>query len=188
MPQLILASSSPNRRDLLDRLKIAFECISPDIDESRLKGETPIEMAKRLSHEKALKIAEQYPDAVVIGSDQLAVLGDEIIQKPLTLENGIKQWQKMSGKTIQFYTGVSILCLSKNIHLSDLDTTTVTFRKVTESEIKAYLEKDQPLNCCGGFKIESLGISMTESVKSSDPTALIGLPLIAVSRMLREHQ
>lgn len=180
--KLILGSSSPNRRALLERLQVPFECISPDINESRLPDEPLGEMAERLSIAKAQKVAAEHPDALVIGSDQVAGLGDQLIRKPKTHEAALAQWQQMQGQSVWFYTGV---CVAKGeLYESTLDTTEVKFKPLTEAKIDAYLKLDTPYECCGGFKIEQTGIALTEYVQSDDPTALIGLPLIQTVALL----
>jgi septum formation protein len=183
MPKpLILASSSPNRRALLERLPLDFTCMSPDIDETRLPNEPLAEMAERLSIAKAQAIAEQYPEAIVIGSDQVAGLGDELIRKPMEHRAAVEQWQKMRGQSIWFYTGV---CVARGEEYeAALDATEVKFKPLNDEQIEAYLQIDQPYECCGGFKIEQAGIALTEYVSSDDPTALVGLPLIETVALL----
>ncbi len=180
--QLILASSSPNRRALLGRLPLPFECISPDIDESRLPDEPLAEMAERLSIGKARAIAKTNPDAIVIGSDQVAGLGDDLIRKPMNHQAASQQWQRMQGQSVWFYTGVCVV-RGEDFEVA-LDTTEVKFKPLTEAQIDAYLRLDTPYACCGGFKIEQAGIALTEYVQSDDPTALIGLPLIQTVNLL----
>lgn len=182
MANIILASSSVNRKALLNRLKIPFTCITPDVDESRLPGESGHAMSLRLSRAKAEKIANDHPDALVIGSDQAAICQDTLIEKPITVENAVKQWQLLSDAEIVFYTGLCILYQGQR--LTHVDETHVVFKRLTEAKIRQYLSLDDPLACCGGLKIESLGIALTKQVRSNDPTALIGLPLIALVGML----
>ncbi len=181
-PKLILASSSPNRRELLERLRVPFTCIHPDIDESPLPDEPFGEMADRLSILKAQKIAALYPDAIVIGSDQVAGLDHTLIRKPKTHEAALAQWEQMQGQSLWFYTGV---CVARGAHYeSMLSVTEVKFKLLSTQQIDAYLKLDQPYECCGGFKIEQAGIALTEYVESDDPTALIGLPLINTVNLL----
>lgn len=182
MKPLILASSSINRKSLLERLHLPFECISPDIDESPLPGEPLDALSTRLSLEKARKVAELHPNAVVIGSDQVGAHLNHLISKPHTHEVAIKQWHHLSGQIIHFYTGVAVIVDGKE--WVEMVPTEVKFKSVTQQEIESYLLKDAPYSCCAGFKIESLGVVMTEWVKSDDPTALIGLPLIQTTKML----
>lgn len=182
MKNIILASSSPNRKLLLARLQVDFSCHSPEIDESPSPGEQPEALAARLSLEKAQKIAKLYPDALVIGSDQVCARGDLIINKPETHAQALKDWEKLSGQSVIFYTGLSIIFQGQT--LSAMVPTELKFKSLTMASIDQYLKKDEPYDCCAGFKIESLGIALTEWVKSEDPTALIGLPLIKTVELL----
>lgn len=182
MPEIILASSSPNRRALLDRLQLPFSSIAPDVDETRLLGESGHAMAHRLSIAKAKKIAELHPQALVIGSDQAAICEDALIEKPMTVENAVAQWKRLSNTEVTFYTGLCVLYQGQTY--THVDEAHVVFRPVTEARIRQYLKQDDPLACCGGLRIESLGIVMTKAVRSEDPTALIGLPLIALVDIL----
>lgn len=182
MKPLVLASSSINRQSLLERLRLPFECLSPDIDESPLPNEALDALSIRLSLEKARKIAAMRPDAVVIGSDQVGAHQNHLISKPHTHEAAIKQWHHLSGETIHFYTGVAVIADGKE--WVEMVPTEVKFKSVNQQEIESYLLKDTPYACCAGFKIESLGVVMTEWVKSDDPTALIGLPLIQTTKLL----
>lgn len=182
MVEMILASSSINRKALLNRLKMPFTCITPDVDEQRLPGESGHDMALRLSIAKAEKIAQLYPHALVIGSDQAAICEDTLIEKPITEENAIAQWRLLSGSEIVFYTGLCVIYQGKR--LTYVDETQVQFKRLNEAQIRRYIALDNPLACCGGLKIESLGIALAKAVKSNDPTALIGLPLIALVDIL----
>jgi septum formation protein len=184
MQKIILASSSPNRKLLLERLQVPFLCISPDIDESPRPGEGPAALATRLSEEKAQKIAAQYPEAFVIGSDQVCALGSYIINKPETHERAMSEWKRLSGQKVIFYTGISVAHQGQ-IHTTQVPTE-LKFKSLPAPAIEAYLKKDNPYQCCAGFKIESLGIVLTEWVKSEDPTALIGLPLIKTVELLEQ--
>ncbi|MEI7429094.1 MAG: Maf family nucleotide pyrophosphatase [Betaproteobacteria bacterium] len=179
-PQIILASSSPFRRELLNRLGIPFTTANPDLDESSLKGENPEETALRLSEAKARIIAEQHPGALIIGSDQVAYLGDEIFGKPGNHENAVKQLRRMRGRTVIFFTG---LCLfnaqTGKTHVRGIPTR-VTFRNFSDDEIENYLHKEQPYNCAGSAKSEGLGIALIAKMEGEDPSALVGLPLIAL--------
>jgi len=181
---LYLASSSVYRRELLERLGLPFNCHSPDIDEQRLSGEAPYDYVQRLAKEKAQTVAANQNAAWVIGSDQTAVLGDSILGKPGNEANAVKQLKACAGKTVRFLTS---LCLwtPDQVQLM-VDTTEVEFRDLNEDEIRRYVAREQPLNCAGSFKVEGYGISLFKAVRSQDPTALIGLPLIAVCQQLRQ--
>lgn len=181
---LILASTSRYRRELLERLHLPFHVARPDVDESPQPEETPPALAQRLAQAKALAIATQYPESWIIGSDQVAALGGQALGKPGTRENAISQLTAMSGREIRFHTAV---CLARGEALFEaMDTTLVRFRTLEADEIARYVDTEQPLDCAGSFKSEGLGIALFEHIESRDPTALIGLPLIALSRMLRE--
>jgi len=185
MKSLILASSSKYRQNLLKRLAIPFEAISPDMDESSKANESPIELAKRLSLAKANKIASLHPKAFVIGSDQVAYDGKCLINKPGNYENAFKQLTSFSGKQVYFYTAISLVNQTRTFTATEISTVRVKFRNISDSEIQNYLKQDKPYDCAGSFKVESLGISLFESIKSDDPTSLEGLPLITLSRLLR---
>lgn len=182
---LILASTSRYRRELLERLRLPFHIARPDVDESPLAGETPPALARRLARAKAAAIAVQHPDSWILGSDQVAVLGPKALGKPGTRENAIAQLRAMSGQEAVFHTAI---CLLRNDGpaLEAMDTTRVHFRDLQVGEIERYVDAEQPLDCAGSFKSEGLGIVLFDRIESSDPTALIGLPLIATSRLLRE--
>ncbi|WP_211830456.1 Maf family protein [Kistimonas asteriae] len=183
--QLILASGSIYRRRLLERLQIPFSWCAPDISELRQSDEPPHLMAERLSLSKATTCSNQYSDALIIGSDQVAVLNDQILGKPKTAEKAFEQLSLCSEKTVQFLTGLCLLDSATGKHQSTVIPFHVTFRQLSSDEITRYIEKDQPLDCAGSFKWESLGISLFESLSGDDPTALEGLPLITLSKMLR---
>ena len=189
MENLILASSSPFRRELLARLKIPFHCDAPEIDETRHAGEPPDSLALRLAEEKSRALAQKYPNALIIGSDQVATANGKIYGKPKTLENAVLQLQELSGATAHFLTALALFnTQSKNLQ-SQVVATHVQFRKLTESEIQKYLENEpDAVLCAGAAKSESLGITLLESISSPDPTALIGLPLIALCQMLRTEK
>ena len=181
--KLVLGSSSPYRKELLERLGIPFECISADIDESRKEGETPEALCVRLAREKALKVKELAPDAIVIGSDQVAVLGDRILGKPLTHERAVEQLSAMQGQTVYFLTALCVVGADGKI-FETMVPTVVTMKKLSRSTIEHYLDREQPFNCAGSAKIEKLGIALMKEVRSTDPTALIGLPLIETVNLL----
>ena len=186
MTQLILASSSPYRKELLARLSVEFECISPDIDESRQPDEAASDYVVRLAQQKAEKIGQRHADALIIGSDQCCVNGDQILGKPKDKAHAIQQLEQASGKQIEFLTGVHICHPQGNWQRQWLDSFVVEFRQLSRAEIERYIDKEQPLNCAGSFKSEKLGISLCESMRGNDPTALVGLPLIKVAACLRE--
>lgn len=186
-PELVLASTSPFRRELLERLAIDFQCDSPDCDETPVPGESPQAMVQRLAEAKARSVADRYPAALVIGSDQCAELDGKILGKPGGFDTAFEQLKNASGRTVRFHTG---LCLinSENRDLQVEDVLfDVEFRNLGDGEITRYLEKEQPYNCAGSFKSEGLGITLFERLRGDDPTALIGLPLIALCRMLRNQ-
>jgi len=184
--ELILASSSPYRKLLLERLQLQFAVHSPAIDEFPLEQESPEQTVVRLAREKARVVAARHPAAVVIGSDQLAVLENRIIGKPGTGDKAMGQLQRFSGRQVLFLTAVSVCCKETGFEREQIDTTEVNFRVLSDEEILRYVDLDQPVDCAGGFKSEGVGISLLESMQSEDPTAIIGLPLIAVSSLLRE--
>ncbi len=185
MSRLVLASTSVFRRELLARLQIPFEVASPETDEAGLPGESPAATAERLSLAKARAVADRFPDALIIGSDQVAYLDNRRFGKPLTHDRAVEQLRLMRGRTVIFHTG---LCLynsaSGNSQLCGVPTE-VTFRQLTDAEIERYLEKEKPYHCAGSAKSEGLGISLLSSMRGDDPNALIGLPLIALCGMLR---
>ena len=184
--KIILASSSIYRKKLLERLGIPFECHSPNIDESQFNGESPEELVKRLTVHKAEAIALHHPSKLILASDQVAVLKNQIIGKPGSLPNAIKQLKSFSGNRVEFLTGVTLRIDMKNYQNYLCSKTIVKFRQLSRAQIERYLDKDLPLECAGSFKVESLGIALFESVKTNDPTSLEGLPLIAVCRFLQE--
>lgn len=183
-PPLILASTSVYRRELLERLRIPFEVISPKVDETPLTGESSLDLSLRLAHAKAAAVSKAHPDAWVIGSDQVADLCGAAIGKPGNFEKALAQLQLMRGQTVTFY---SALCLMKGDTQNTLCVPTeVRFRKLSDDVLEAYLLAEEPYDCAGSAKSEGLGISLLEAIQSDDPTALIGLPLIALSTLLRD--
>lgn len=181
---LILASSSIYRRELLERLRIPFKIISPQVDEVPLAGESTLNLALRLAHAKAAAIAKQHPNAWIIGSDQVADLCGAAIGKPGNFERALAQLQLMRGQTVTFHTA---LCLMNGDTESTICVPTeVVFRNLSDEILESYLLAEEPYDCAGSAKSEGLGISLIESIKSDDPTALIGLPLIALSGLLRD--
>ena len=179
-PRIVLASTSPFRRQLLARLEIPFEVADPKADESRLPGEPPEKTALRLSELKARAVAADFPDSLIIGSDQVAFLDGEIFGKPGTHENAVRQLRKMRGRTVNFFTGLCLLnSRSGRAHVRGIPTL-VTFRNLTDQQIENYLLKEKPYNCAGSAKSEGLGIAVISAMNGDDPTALVGLPLIAL--------
>ncbi len=183
---LILASSSKYRRMLLQRLGVSFEYQSPDIDESANINELPHELVARLAMQKAQSVSLQHPHAIVIGSDQIAVFDGQVVGKPGERQAAIEQLCAFSGKTVEFLTSVSVQSRHSGFSERHTDTTEVRFRQMRKNEITRYVDKEQAFNCAGSFKAESLGIVLFDSIRSEDPTALIGLPLIRTSAMLRQ--
>ncbi len=183
---LILASGSPFRRELLSRLHLTFESISPDIDESQLEGEDARSFVQRLARDKARVIAEQYPQAVVIGSDQCAYLDGRILGKPGNHANALKQLQQARGREVTFYTGLSVQQKSTDFSVVDCVEFRVGFRELTDQQLEHYLQLEQPYNCAGSFKSEAYGIALFSHMSGDDPTALVGLPLIRLTSMLEQ--
>jgi MAF protein len=184
MRRLLLASSSPYRRELLSRLRLPFDCRAPEIDETPHPDESPEQLVRRLSREKALALAETHPDHLIIGSDQAAVLGDRIIGKPHTLERAREQLLSCSGKRLDFLTGLTLLDTRKGAEQVDCLRFSVHFRELSEAQIERYLIAEQPFDCAGSFKAEGLGISLFRATEGEDATSLIGLPLIRLVEML----
>lgn len=182
---LVLGSTSPYRRALLQRLQIPFEVAAPDVDETPNTGETPQALAQRLAREKALAVARLFPHAVVIGSDQVADLKGTPLGKPGSHEKAVAQLRQMRGQTVVFQTAVSVVCLDSGFEQHSLAAVNVTFRDLSDSEIENYLRAEQPYDCAGSAKSEGLGIALLASIDSDDPTALVGLPLIRTCQMLR---
>ena len=182
---LILASTSSYRRELLGRLGLPFECVAPGADETRLPGEPAEHMAARLARLKAEAVAGRHPGAVVIGSDQVALRGHDVLGKPGTVERCREQLQASSGREVEFLTAVHVIDGLAGRAESHVDRTVVRFRVLTDAEIDRYIARDAPLDCAGGFKAEALGIALFESIDSDDPTGLTGLPLAWVAGALR---
>lgn len=185
--KLILASTSPYRKELLSRLKMPFEVVAPEVDETPRAGETPEQTALRLAIAKARAIGNLYPDALVIGSDQVATLNGEQIGKPHTHENATRQLRTMRGKTVTFHTALCLYNSSTENVQAETIPFRVRFRGLSDEEIERYLTKEQPYNCAGSAKSEGLGIALIEQMSGDDPNALIGLPLIALVSMLRNE-
>ena len=183
--KLILGSTSRYRRELMLRLCIPFDVAAPDVDETPRAGESPHDLACRLALAKARAVAALHPDAVVIGSDQVADLGGEPLGKPGTHDRAVAQLQRMRGQTVIFQTAVAVVCQATGFEHSDLAAVRVVFRELSDAEIEHYLRTEQPYDCAGSAKSEGLGIALLESINNDDPTALVGLPLIRTCRMLR---
>ena len=184
---LILASSSVYRRELLQRLQVNFNTVSPHLDEAVLDGEQPEQTAIRLAEEKAKKVGTEYPHALIIGCDQVATLNGEQLGKPLNHQNATKQLQTMRGQEVSFYTGICLYNAETERLQSDVATYKVKFRQLTDEQIENYLAKEQPYHCAGSAKSEGLGICLMESMIGDDPNALIGLPLIKLITMLQNE-
>jgi septum formation protein len=182
---LILASTSPYRRALLERLGIRFDCVAPGTDETGLRDETALALTQRLARMKAESVAARYPESVVIGSDQAAVLGEQRLGKPGSVERCIEQLRQSSGREVVFLTAVHVVHGGPGTSEAHVDRTVVTFRTLTEREIVRYVSVDEPLDCAGGFKAESLGIALFDRIESEDPTGLTGLPLLWLCGALR---
>lgn len=187
MPKLVLASSSPYRRELLARLRMPFEVMSPDVDETPLAHEMPQETALRLAQLKARAVADKFPDALIIGSDQVALLGTQQIGKPHTHENAKKQLQEASGRSMVFHTALCLFNSRSGNMQARVVPITIQFRKLSDAVIERYLAAEQPYNCAGSAKSEGLGIALIEGFEGEDPNALVGLPLIALVDMLHQE-
>lgn len=188
-PEIILASSSQTRKDLMNRLGLDYQCVSPDIDESSQADIHADHLATRLAFEKAKIVAEQYPNAIVIGSDQVAWrehFPEDFIGKPLTVTNAVQQLQANSGKNVYFSTALSVQHRASNFEHTLVEHYHVKFRDLTLVEIERYIERDQPLHCAGSFKCESLGISLFEQMIGQDQTTLMGMPMIQLCQILRK--
>jgi septum formation protein len=183
--KLILGSTSAYRRELLERLRIPFSVESPHVDESPLPGETPAALARRLALAKAQAVAARFPDAVVIGSDQVADLDGQALGKPGNHARAVVQLQQMSGKVVVFQTAIAVVCLASGFCDEALAPVKVKFRALTATEIEKYLLAEQPYDCAGSAKSEGLGITLLERIDNDDPTALVGLPLIRTAALLR---
>ena len=182
---LILASTSRYRRELLQRLRLPFDVVPSEVDETPLPGETPQALAQRLAMAKAHAVAARFPEAVVIGSDQVADLDGEPLGKPGDHARATVQLQRMRGRTLVFQTAVAVVCHASTFSAHDIAPVRVVFRPLSDEAIEAYLQAETPYDCAGSAKSEGLGIALLDSIDSDDPTALVGLPLIRTSRMLR---
>ena len=184
-PALILASTSRYRRELLERLRLPFSVQAPEVDEAALPGEMPAATASRLASAKAHSVARAHPNAVVIGSDQVADLEGVAIGKPGSHDRAVQQLRAMRGRTVVFHTAVAVVCLSRGFEAEARVPVTVRLRDLTDAEIEHYLRTEQPYDCAGSAKSETLGIALLDAIESDDPTALVGLPLIRTCAMLR---
>ncbi len=182
---LVLGSTSRYRRELLERLHIPFEVAAPDVDETPASGEAPRALAERLALAKAKAVARNFPEAIVVGSDQVADLNGQPLGKPGTHEKAVAQLRQMRGQTVVFQTALAVVCLATGFEARDIAAVKVTFRNLSDEEIENYLRMEQPYDCAGSAKSEGLGIALLSSIESDDPTALVGLPLIRTCQMLR---
>jgi septum formation protein len=184
-PGLVLASTSRYRRELLQRLRLPFAVIAPDVDETPAPGEAPAALARRLALAKANAVAAREPRSIVIGCDQVAELDGAALGKPGSHHNAVQQLRSMRGRAVRFHTAVAVACAASGFAQQALVTVTVRFRQLDDREIERYLLLEQPYDCAGSAKCETLGIVLAEAIESDDPTALVGLPLIRTSAMLR---
>lgn len=184
MPQLVLASTSSYRRTLLKKLQLPFITAAPEIDETPIPNETADILVQRLASAKTQALAKHYPQHLIIGSDQVCVIGNRIIGKPHHHENAVRQLQQASGQCVTFYTGLALLNTANSSIKCTCETFDVYFRTLTDAEIDGYLTREQPWNCAGSFKSEGLGITLFEKLTGRDPNTLVGLPLIALTQML----
>ena len=185
--RLVLGSTSAYRRQLLERLGIPFTVGASHVDEERLPGESPVDLVNRLARAKAEAVAHRNPQSLVIGSDQLALCGQEVLGKPGSGERAIAQLKSLSGQRVVFHTAVHVINTETGEHAGHVDLTTVQFRPLGDEEIRRYVARDKPYDCAGGFKVESVGIALFTRVESQDPTALIGLPMIWLAGALRRN-
>ncbi|MCM7206910.1 Maf-like protein [Enterobacter hormaechei] len=188
MPNLVLASTSPYRRMLLEKLGIPFECAAPEVDETPQPGESPRHLVTRLAKEKAQSLAVRYPAHLIIGSDQVCVLDGEITGKPHTEENACQQLLRARGGIVTFYTGLALYNSTSGHLQTECEPFDVHFRHLSEQEIMDYVRRERPLNCAGSFKSEGLGIALFDKLDGRDPNTLVGLPLIALCQMLRREE
>ncbi|WP_431101860.1 Maf family nucleotide pyrophosphatase [Roseateles noduli] len=182
---LVLGSTSRYRRELLERLRLPFETAAPDVDETPRSGETPEALARRLALAKARAVAARFPQALVIGSDQVADLDGQPLGKPGTHERAVEQLRAMRGRTVVFQTALAVVCEATGFVAEDLAPVRVRFRDLSDADIERYLRAEQPYDCAGSAKAEGLGIALLDAIDSDDPTALIGLPLIRTATLLR---
>ena len=184
MRELVLASASPFRRELLEKLGLSFSTAAPEVDESRREGESPVQLVRRLAQAKARAVAAQFPRALIIGSDQVACVDGEILGKPGSRENAIAQLTAMAGKTVEFHTGLCLYNSEKERAQVLCEPFRVHFRQLNAGQIERYVDHEQPFNCAGSFKSEGMGIALFRKLEGDDPNALVGLPLIRLVEML----
>lgn len=187
MKTLVLGSTSPFRKSILEKLNIPFECAKPNIDEGPIENETPIALVERLAIEKAQAVVNEYSNALIIGSDQVAVHNNKILGKPHTHEKAVKQLTAFSGNKVTFYTGLCLLDSVTGKYSSLVEPFHVHFKQLSVEAINSYLYAEQPYQCAGSFKSEGLGICLFEKLEGEDPNTLIGLPLIKLTEMLQTH-
>ncbi|KXJ53727.1 MAG: septum formation inhibitor Maf [Colwellia sp. Phe_37] len=187
MKKLVLGSTSPFRKEILAKLNLPFDCAKPNIDESPLDNESAVALVERLAIEKAKAVACEFPDALIIGSDQVAICDGEILGKPHNFENAVKQLEKFSNKTVAFYTGLCVYDSGLDFTTALIEPFLVHFKTLSRAEIENYLHAEQPYNCAGSFKSEGLGICLFEKLEGNDPNTLIGLPLIKLVELLKQH-
>lgn len=185
--QLVLASTSPFRKQLLERLGLPFVTAAPDVDESPQENESPAHLVARLAEAKARAVAKQFPSALIIGSDQTATINGTLLNKPGTHENAVQQLRLCAGHTVTFHTGLCLLKAARGTVQVEVIPFRVHFRQLDETQIENYLRREQPYHCAGSFKSEGLGIALFERLEGDDPTALVGLPLIRLARMLENE-
>jgi len=187
MKQLVLGSTSPFRKEILEKLNLPFVCAKPNIDESAFDNESPVALVERLAIEKAKAVADEFPDALIIGSDQVAICDGEILGKPHNFENAVKQLEKFSNKTVVFYTGLCVYDSALDYTTALIEPFLVHFNELSLSDIENYLHAEQPYNCAGSFKSEGLGICLFKKLEGDDPNTLVGLPLIKLVELLKQH-
>lgn len=187
MTQIVLGSTSVFRKALLEKLNVSFDCAKPNIDETAFEGETPKNLVARLAEEKAKEVSKEFPEGLIIGSDQVAICDGNILGKPHTFENGVKQLSSFSGKTVTFLTGLCLYNASTGNTQVIVEPFHVSFRELSLAEITSYLHAEEPYNCAGSFKSEGLGICLFERLKGDDPNTLIGLPLIRLHQLLKNE-
>ncbi len=184
-PRLVLASTSPFRRELLARLGLPFETVAPDVDELRQHAERPRDLVQRLAEAKARAVADRFPDALIIGSDQVACLDQQVLGKPGSRDQAIQQLRAAAGREVVFETGLCLYAARSDRAQVCCETYRVQFRDLSDAEITGYIDREQPFGCAGSFKSEGLGIALFERMQGADPTSLIGLPLIRLTTLLR---
>ncbi len=184
---IVLASSSPYRKALLSKVINQFQCDAPNIDEAHLSTENFRQMAERLSISKAQALAASHPNSLIIGSDQVACVDDQILRKPLNKETNLSQLKLCQGKVAYFYTGLCLLNTQTGHYQSSVEQYTTKFRSLSDTQLSNYIDREKPFDCAGGFKMEGLGIALFEAIEGNDPNILIGLPLISLIDMLKEE-